>query len=69
MNDVDQKLAQLIAGLQPGEAITLVLGDRPVARIIPEGAARRKAGACKGMLMENPEVPDDIHLEDFKDYM
>ncbi len=61
-------LAKLIAGLLPGEEITLTSDNQPVAKVIPQkGIRRRQGGACKGMLIINHD--DDSHLADFKDYM
>ncbi|HVS71990.1 MAG TPA: type II toxin-antitoxin system prevent-host-death family antitoxin [Phycisphaerae bacterium] len=65
------RLAELIATLAPGDEITLVSKNQPVARLTP--AAKRTLprafGACKGMLMKNPDVPENVYLDDFKDYM
>jgi antitoxin (DNA-binding transcriptional repressor) of toxin-antitoxin stability system len=61
-------LADLIAGLHPGEEITLTSGNRAIAKIVPaEVKPVRRPGAAKGMLHILKE--DDEHLEDFKDYM
>jgi antitoxin (DNA-binding transcriptional repressor) of toxin-antitoxin stability system len=67
--ELDRKLAKLISDLRPGEEITVVRDNEPVAKIVPQSAPRRRAGACKGMLIENPDVPEDAYLEDFKDYL
>ena len=66
------RLADLLSSRQPGDEITLMDHDRPVARIIPEARNAlppRGFGACKEMLIENREVDDDVHLAEFKDYM
>jgi len=62
-------LEALISNLRPGEEITLTLGDKPVAKIIPQTLPRRRGGACKGLLIENNSIPEDAHLADFREYM
>jgi antitoxin (DNA-binding transcriptional repressor) of toxin-antitoxin stability system len=63
------KLVELVGTLRPGEEIVLTDHDQPVAKIIPSSIpkGRRRAGACKGMLIINQE--DDEHLRDFEEYV
>ena len=67
--EAQSQLPQLIEQLQPGEAVVITLGDKPVARLAAEAAPRkpRKAGNCKGMLVIVAD--DDEHLKDFAEYM
>lgn len=68
VEDAANRLADLISNLHPGDEITVLSENQPVARIIPPPSIpRRRIGACKGMLIINRE--DDSHLVDFKDYM
>jgi antitoxin (DNA-binding transcriptional repressor) of toxin-antitoxin stability system len=62
-------LVELVRTLRPGEEIVLTDHDQPVAKIIPSSVpkGRRRAGACKGMLLINQE--DDEHLRDFEEYV
>ena len=69
VEEAASRLADLISILGPGDEITLTSHNRAVAKIIPQTGPRRQAGACKGMIIENPEVPDNSYLEDFKDHM
>jgi antitoxin (DNA-binding transcriptional repressor) of toxin-antitoxin stability system len=59
------RLSDLIGELNPGDEIVLTRHDQPVARILPNHAARsrRKAGSCKGLLVVKKE--DDEHLSHF----
>ena len=62
------RLAEIVSDLQPGDEITLMSQEKPVAKIVPEKLpTRRRAGACKDMLTIVRE--DDSHLEEFKEYM
>ncbi len=36
LEDATSRLTELIAGLQPGEEVQIVQGDRPVARVVAE---------------------------------
>ena len=56
------RLAELVSELQPGDEITLMSREKPVAKIVPEKLPiRRQAGACKGMMTIICE--DDSHLD------
>lgn len=64
------RLPELIANLQPGEAVEILKGDRTVARLIGELQPPRKPrqpGSAIGTLTIISE--DETHLEDFQDYM
>ncbi len=67
--EAQSQLPQLIEQLQPGEAVVITLGDKPVARLTAEAAPRkpRRAGNCKDMLVIVAD--DDEHLKDFAEYM
>lgn len=67
VEEAASRLADLVAHLNPGDEITLLAHNRPVAKIVPQ--PRRRAGFAKGMITENPKMPDDVHLKDFQDYM
>ncbi len=71
VEDLGERAAELISALGPGDEITLLSQNRTVARIIPAEKDRLPSGfgACKGMIVENPDVPEDAYLEDFKDYL
>ena len=59
--------AELIASLQPGEEVQIFSGDRNVAGLIGEIQPPRKPGSAIGTLTILSQ--DEIHLEDFHDYM
>ena len=70
IEEAQAHLAELIAGLQPGEELVITQNEQPVARLIAQQAAARharKAGSAKGKLVIL--VDDDEHLQDFKEYM
>jgi len=72
VEELASQLEALIRALEPGDEIALTSENRTIARIVPEPRPESKRGgfgACRGMLIENPEVDDDAHLEDFKEYM
>jgi antitoxin (DNA-binding transcriptional repressor) of toxin-antitoxin stability system len=63
-------LPDLIARLQPGEALVITQNEKPVARLVAEEKPKRlprKAGNCKGMLAIVTD--DEEHLKDFAEYM
>lgn len=64
-------LSDLIAGLRPGEEVTITRNEKPVARLVgqPQTAAGpRPSGTLKGTVLYM--APDfDAPLEDFKEYM
>ncbi len=59
------KLAELIAGLKPGEEVEITQDNRTVAKLIGQ-KRQRQFGLGKGKLTILQE--DDEHLEDFKEY-
>lgn len=80
MNEAQGKLAELIHGLGPGDVVTIVEEDRPVAQIVPFPATRTrpmrprppvtgvpKPGQYEGRLV----VPDDFDepLEELREYV
>jgi antitoxin (DNA-binding transcriptional repressor) of toxin-antitoxin stability system len=63
-------LAEVVAGLTPGEPVVITRGGKPVARITAEPAVprpARKAGSAKGQLVILAE--DDDHLAHFAEYL
>ncbi len=64
-----ERLADLVAGLGPGDEIVLTRDGRPVARIVPAGrpARARRPGSCKGMLTIVED--DDAYLAGFAEYV
>jgi antitoxin (DNA-binding transcriptional repressor) of toxin-antitoxin stability system len=68
IEEAQAHLAELIAGLTPGQEIIITSNDQPVAELRPlpvEGQPR--FGSCKGSLEILAE--DDEHLKDFAEYM
>jgi len=70
IEEAQAHLAELIAGLQPGEELVITQNEQPVARLIAQGREARqprKPGSAKGKLVILAD--DDEHLQDFKEYM
>lgn len=70
IEEAQAKLASLIEKLIPGEEITLMRGDKPVAKLtaIPQQPLKpRVPGSAIGQLVIHEE--DDEHLKDFAEYM
>jgi antitoxin (DNA-binding transcriptional repressor) of toxin-antitoxin stability system len=68
--DAQQNLPAIISGLQPGEAVQIIQGDRPIARLTLESPKIRQPripGSAIGTL--TIVADDDAHLEGFGDYM
>jgi antitoxin (DNA-binding transcriptional repressor) of toxin-antitoxin stability system len=80
LQEAQANLADLIHHLAPGQGVTIMEDDRPVARLIPVPIVPRnpprprppvtgvpKAGSCEGLLV----VPDDFKepLEEMREYM
>jgi antitoxin (DNA-binding transcriptional repressor) of toxin-antitoxin stability system len=70
LHDAQAKLPILVHGLAPGDEIVITEGDRPVAKIVPAGAAPmpRQLGTLRGtVLYMSPDF--DAPLEEFKEYL
>jgi prevent-host-death family protein len=69
VEQAEGRLAEIIEQLQPGEEVVLTRNNRPVARLVGEGAEKPHPvpGRGKGMLTVISE--DDEHLKDFAEYM
>jgi antitoxin (DNA-binding transcriptional repressor) of toxin-antitoxin stability system len=71
IEEAQQKLAELVDKLNPGEEILLTKDQVPVARIVanlPAVAKVRRPGTMRGTVLY--VAPDfDAPLEDFKEYM
>lgn len=71
LQDAQTRLAELVAGLQPGEEVIITRDEKPVARIVGATATDRpppKLGTLKGTVLYM--APDfDAPLDEFKDYM
>jgi antitoxin (DNA-binding transcriptional repressor) of toxin-antitoxin stability system len=66
LQEAQANLPELIAHLQPGEPLVILLDKKPVARLLAEEKPKRqprKAGNCKGMI--TIVADDDEHLKDF----
>lgn len=66
LQEAQSKLAELIAGLKPGEEVDITQDNRTVAKLVGK-KQQRQFGLGKGKLTIVKE--DDEHLEDFKEYM
>jgi antitoxin (DNA-binding transcriptional repressor) of toxin-antitoxin stability system len=62
-------LADLVAGLRPGDEVVLTQHERPVAKLlVPDPPPEpRRPGSAKGLLTVVSD--DDDHLADFAEYM
>jgi len=70
LEEAQQSLPTLIAGLKPGDELIITQGAKPVAQVLPVSQTTpepRKPGSAKSMLTILAE--DDEHLEDFREYM
>ena len=70
IEEAQARLPQLIDQLAPGEEVVISDGQRPVAKLVGQGAPPRKPrtpGSGKGKLIILQE--DDEHLRDFQEYM
>ena len=70
IEEAQAHLAELIAGLQPGEELVITQNEQPVARLIAQGRETRqprKPGSAKGKLVVLAD--DEDHLKDFEEYM
>lgn len=70
MEEAQANLPELVAHLGWGEELIITKDHKPVARVMREQTAfrkARKAGSAKGKLILLQE--DNEHLKDFGDYM
>ncbi|MBE9206947.1 antitoxin of toxin-antitoxin stability system [Nostoc sp. LEGE 06077] len=70
LTEVQLRLPELIASLQPGEEVEIITGDRTVARLIPElppPRQPRQPGSAIGTLTILSD--DETHLDDFQNYI
>jgi antitoxin (DNA-binding transcriptional repressor) of toxin-antitoxin stability system len=70
VEEAQAHLKELIGNLAPGEELVITVGQRPVAKIVGQGAPvhkPRRPGSAKGKLVILDE--DDEHLTDFEEYM
>jgi antitoxin (DNA-binding transcriptional repressor) of toxin-antitoxin stability system len=70
LTEAQEHLPEIIAGLQPGEAVQIIQGDRAIARLIVESLKvrqPRKPGSEIGSLTILAE--DQAHLDGFEDYI
>ena len=70
IEEAQVKLPEIIDKLAPGEELIITRNDQPVAKLVGQPHAGRKArrpGNAKGKLIIHSD--DDGHLADFKEYM
>lgn len=70
LEDLQARLAEVIAALIPGEELFIMQDERPVAKLVgQESVVRlpRKPGSAVGKLFIHAD--DDEHLTDFEEYM
>lgn len=69
IDEAQDRLAELIHRLAPGDEIIITENQQPVAKLLsqPRPLQRREPGRCKGMI--TLLVEDEEHLEGFQEYM
>jgi len=70
LEEIQHNFAEVVVGLQPGEVVQIVLGDKVIARLTGEQTPikkKRQAGSAIGSLTILAD--DNEHLEDFSDDM
>ena len=70
LEEAQARLKELVHRLAPGDDITIVENQLPVATLTTKSIFSRKSrapGNCKGMITLH--VEDDENLDDFKEYM
>lgn len=70
IEEAQARLTELIAGLVPGESISITKDDQTIATLVAEAPRclePRVPGSAIGILTIIED--DDAHLEDFRDYM
>jgi len=80
LEEAQARLAELVRQITPGEGVTIMVNDRPVARLVvpfvtprreprprPPATGVPRAGSCAGLFV----VPDDLKgpLEELREYM
>jgi antitoxin (DNA-binding transcriptional repressor) of toxin-antitoxin stability system len=70
LKDAQAHLAQIIAGLNPGEAVVITDQGQPLAQLVRSERTSWpcKAGSAAGKILHMAE-DFDAPLEDFKEYM
>ena len=71
LQEAEERLGEIIAGLQAGEELLIVRDDEPIARLVGEKARTeqpRVAGRQKDQILF---MADDFNapLQDFREYM
>ena len=66
LQEAQSKLAELIAGLKPGEEVDITQNNQTVAKLVSP-KRQPQFGVGKGKLTLVQE--DDDHLKDFEEYM
>ena len=70
LEDAEQHLRQVIAGLNPGEPLTITENGEPVATLIRSSAKQWPAKAGSARHTDHWMAPDfDAPLDEFKEYM
>ena len=67
--EAQARFVQLLDQLTPGEEILVMQDERPIAKIVGQGATSRpprRPGSARGKLTILAE--DDEHLKDFEEY-
>lgn len=70
LEEAQSRLKEIIATLSPGEQITIVQDNQPIAtltRAVPKSRPRKAGGYRKAEFWMAPDF--DEPLEDFKEYM
>jgi antitoxin (DNA-binding transcriptional repressor) of toxin-antitoxin stability system len=70
IQDAQASLVDLIHKLAPGEEVTIIENNQPVARLVgekPVAGQRPQPGLCKDMI--TIVADDEEHLRDFSEYM
>jgi prevent-host-death family protein len=64
------RLSQLLARVEAGEEIIVARGKRPIAKLVPFGAApaKRQFGAMRGSLTVGPEFFEPLPPEELANW-
>ncbi len=72
IEDAQEKLAELIRGMSPGDELIITANDHPVARLTPTHDVTvtmpRQPGTLRGTVLHY-SADFDAPLDDFKEYM